>query len=166
MPKFRTQYDETYKASIFFTDIGDPDADDFNLVEHSMQQECDVNYIMSLYQKTGELHHVMEGAAQFGDFSDVLDYQEAQNRIIDAQNLFMELPSKVRDRFNNDPAQFLEFATDPSNIDEMRKLGLANPAAPENVEAAAEPKGGARTSSPSPSPAPSDSAPKSSEKKD
>ena len=39
--------------------------------------------------------------------------------------MFLDLPAKVRDRFKNDPGQFLEFATDPSNVDELVKMGLA-----------------------------------------
>jgi phage internal scaffolding protein len=49
------------------------------------------------------------------------------NFIIQAQEDFALLPANVRKRFNNDPGEFFEFATNPDNYDDMVKLGLANP---------------------------------------
>lgn len=46
------------------------------------------------------------------------------NQIVQAQDMFMSLPSKIRNRFGNDPSQFLDFVSDPLNKDEMRSLGL------------------------------------------
>lgn len=121
--KFRTQYDLNYNSRIFDTEVGE----DENLVQHHMQEECDVNVIMRRYQAIGELTHIYQMAGTYGDFSDVGDYKDGVERIMAADAMFMELPASVRDRFGNDPAQFVEFATDPSNIDEMRKMGLAPP---------------------------------------
>ena len=51
------------------------------------------------------------------------------NLIVQADQAFMELPADVRLRFNNDAGSFVDFASDPDNLDEMRELGLAiNPA--------------------------------------
>lgn len=36
----------------------------------------------------------------------------------------MDLPAKVRSRFENDPQKFLEFCSDPKNRDEAVSLGL------------------------------------------
>lgn len=38
---------------------------------------------------------------------------------------FMTLPASVRERFANDPGEFLKFAEDPANLDEMVDMGLA-----------------------------------------
>lgn len=142
LPRFRTQYDPDYKSEVFWTDAGE----DEGLVQQHMRDECDINIIMAKYKATGELTHVREGAAQFGDFSAVLDYQEAANRIIEADALFMELPASVRDRFTNDPGKFLDFATNPDNLEEMRSMGLAPPAPlppqPSLVKVVAEPDDG------------------------
>ncbi|MCL4147298.1 UNVERIFIED_CONTAM: hypothetical protein GTU68_015673 [Idotea baltica] len=62
---------------------------------------------------------------QYGDFSNLPDYQTAFNAVLDANASFNALPSAVRARFNNDPAQFVEFASDPSNSDVLVDLGLA-----------------------------------------
>ena len=40
---------------------------------------------------------------QFGDYSDMPSYQEAQNVIVAANNAFGHLSSKIRERFGNDP---------------------------------------------------------------
>lgn len=127
--RFRTQFDTDYNPDIFATDPGD----DEGLVQQHMAEECDVNAIMRKYQSTGSLTHVVDMVGAYGDFSDVTDYKSGLERIMAADDLFMELPAHVRDRFGNDPVQFLEFATNSENIDEMRKLGLAPmpPAPPE-----------------------------------
>lgn len=124
--RFRTQYDEDYKAEVFFTDPGE----DEGLVQQHMRDECDINIILARYQATGELTHIQQSAAQYGDFSEVLDFQSALHQIADAEAAFMELPAKIRDRFNNDPAQFINYATNPDNLEEMRELGLATPLPP------------------------------------
>lgn len=61
------------------------------------------------------------------DFVDHLSFQDAQNAVIAAKASFMQLDAKVRARFNNDPGAFVEFAVNPDNIEECRKLGLAPP---------------------------------------
>lgn len=124
--KFRTQF-TPYKAEIFYTDPGE----DEDLVQQHMRDECDVNVIMARYQKTGELTHLSALAGQYGDFSDVLDYRDGLERIMAADAAFMELPSSIRDRFNNDPAKFVDFCLDEGNIDELRKMGLAPNLPPE-----------------------------------
>ena len=45
--------------------------------------------------------------------------------VIRAAEAFAAMPADVRDRFQNDPGRFLEFANDASNYDEALKMGLA-----------------------------------------
>lgn len=122
--RFRTQYDSDYRSEIFWTDPGE----DEGLVQHHMTAETDVNNIMAKYQATGDISHLGEIAGSYGDFSDVYDYKSGLDRINAANEIFMELPSLIRDRFNNDPAKFVEFATNADNQEELRKMGLAPPA--------------------------------------
>lgn len=100
------------------------------MVQQSLKDETDINKIMAKYEKHGVLTHVMKYAGDYGDFSTVPDYREGLDRVIAAQNMFMELPAKIRDRFGNNPANFIEFATTEGNIDELRAMGLAPPAEP------------------------------------
>lgn len=53
------------------------------------------------------------------------DFQEAMQIVTAAQQHFDVLPSEIRKKFNNSPAEFLDFVHNPDNSDEMVKLGLA-----------------------------------------
>lgn len=107
------------------------------LTKQSMKSQCDVNLIMSKYHKTGLMNFVNTRQAEYMDV-DNLDFQTAMNMVIDAQNMFADMPAELRKRFSNDPQNFFEFVHDPENIEEMYKLGLAD--RPETaVEAPIEP---------------------------
>lgn len=123
--KFRTQYDDyTDKhAAMFAAEIGE----DEGLVQQHMRDDCDVNVIMRRYQQTGELTHISAMAGEYGDYSEVLDYQAGLEQIRLAEEMFMELPASVRDRFKNNPGEFIDFAQNPENLEEMRTMGLAPP---------------------------------------
>lgn len=96
------------------------------------RDECDVNRIMARYLETGILDGRDPASARFVDCTalQALDYQGAMNFIIDAQAVFSSLPSSIRSRFRNDPAELLAFVDNPANRDEAISLGLVpNPAA-------------------------------------
>lgn len=102
-----------------------------SLTHQSMAEQTDINYIMAKYEKSGVIQHLNRYQGQYGDFGDVPGYHEALQRVMDADDMFMSLPASIRDRFGNDPAKFIDFATDKSNLEEMRKMGLApQPSAP------------------------------------
>lgn len=100
-----------------------------SMTVQSEKNACDINVIVDRY-----LNHeipmvdpmkVRSGEPQFGDFSDIPDLQTAQNKLIEANEMFMELPAKVRKRFDNDPTLFVEFVQDyENNKDEMVELGI------------------------------------------
>lgn len=96
-----------------------------SLTKQSFTDECDINKIMRRAEQTGELPNMIKTDPQYGDFSDVGSYQEACNVVIRAQEQFAALNAHIRSRFANDPAQFLEFATNPANAAELIKMGLA-----------------------------------------
>lgn len=100
---------------------------DPTLTKQSFKDECDINNILKKYQKTGLLDHVNKYQGDYGDYIDAPSYQEAQNRILDAQYMFMSLPATVREKFKNDPGMFLDFVHDPKNEDAMVEMGLAKP---------------------------------------
>lgn len=99
--------------------------------KQSMKDECDINKIIPNYSKTGLITHVNTIQGHYGDFADVDEYQISLNNVLAAQDAFLELPAKIRARFANSPYEFVEFATNPDNLDEMRKMGLAPPAEPD-----------------------------------
>ncbi len=91
--------------------------------KQSFRDECDINYILRQFNVTGQLP-IGSVQPQYGDFSGITDYQSALNAVMAAQDSFLQLPAKVRARFDNDPALFVEFASDEANKDEMKALGL------------------------------------------
>lgn len=121
-----------------------------SLTKQSFKDECDINVLMRRYEKTGLVDHVNTHQGNYGDFINAPDFHSAMNQIMAAEDMFMSLPSRIRARFANDPAAFLEFAQDPSNAEEMQSLGLIPAPAPE------EPAGAASDAQPvsSPEPAP------------
>lgn len=86
--------------------------------------ECDINVLMRRYETTG----LMPGDASlmnYGDFTELPDFMTAMNTVARANEAFAALPATVRRRFGNDPGEFVEFVSNPENISEVRKLGLA-----------------------------------------
>lgn len=103
--------------------------------KQSFKDECDINIIMKKFKKvmhgTDYLNRYQGYAGgEFGDFSQVSDYRTALDQIAQARGVFDALPAKVRSRFQNDPAEFLDFVQNPANQDEMVYLGLATKRAP------------------------------------
>lgn len=98
--------------------------------QQHFKNECDINYIMRKYAKTGVLtdpNAINGSQPTFGDFSNLPDLQEAKQIVIDANLMFEGLNSKIRKRFGNDPIKLIEFLRDPENKEEAIKLGIVNP---------------------------------------
>ena len=118
--------------------------------KQSFLAECDINNIMAKYQKTGAIAHANRNAAHY-DFATSLDFTEAMRLVVTAQDMFDGLPSSIRTRFANDPAQFLDFVQDADNEKEMRKLGLIPEEQPPEV-----PSDEKKTDTPTATPPPED----------
>lgn len=88
-------------------------------------EQLDINWIVDNYMKSGLVPQI-QVPPLVGDFSEtVTDYQTALNLIVAADRAFMAQPAKIRNRFNNDPAEFVAFCSDPENAEELYKMGLA-----------------------------------------
>jgi phage internal scaffolding protein len=118
------------KVVKFKTPYGDRNRYGFETSGESMTQQshaaaADVRNIIKQYDRTGLIANVNKGIAQYGDYSEINEYQEALNMVIEANESFAQIPSHIRQQFNNDAGLFFEFATDPKNKEEMQKMGLA-----------------------------------------
>lgn len=100
-----------------------------SMTKQEFVRECDVNNVIKQYKSHGMLSHVNAKAAQgaYQDLPDSVDFQESLHTIMVAEQAFMTLPAKVRDRFGQDPAEFLAFLSNAENADEARKLGILKP---------------------------------------
>lgn len=111
------------------------------LTQQQHKDEVDVNKIMEKYVNRGVEPPFVSGG-RYGDFTDVVTYQEAMNKLLDIQERFEALPAPVRDRFQNDPEQLVAFVDDEKNREEAVKLGLiprkADPAATGQTESAGQ----------------------------
>lgn len=107
--------------------------------QQQYKASCDINNILKKYHRDGVISPDLlnKRHAVFGDVSNFGDFQESQNKILEAREAFMTLPAKLRARFDNDPAKCLDFATNPDNWDEMVKLGMVKPPNPEIPPASA-----------------------------
>lgn len=96
--------------------------------KRAMARETDVNYIMDRFQESGVITHRNQYEGTYGDYSNVPgDFHAAMNLVVNAQEMFMTVPSSIRSKFRNDPGAFLDFVNDPKNEDEMREMGLLRP---------------------------------------
>lgn len=119
-----------------------------SLTSQEHAEDADINVLMSRYIKTGVLPQFADRQPFYTDATELPSFMEMQNALISAEEAFMSLPAKVRDRFNNDPAKFVEFATDKENEQELKKMGLLSPEAVERLD-----KAEAAKAAPPPSPA-------------
>jgi len=117
----RAQYDE---RGVFASDLDFKDSP--SLTKQGDLKDCDINSIFKRYERTGQLPDLIAKDGRYGDFSAVPDYQAACDIVNRAREQFDALDVHVRNRFANDPVKFLEFVSDPKNIDEIEKMGLLN----------------------------------------
>lgn len=108
--------------------------------KQSFKEECDINTIMRKFQKTGMVDHFNKHQGQYGNFIAAEDYHTSLNILLEADEAFATVPAKIREKFSNDPAKFLEFVQNEKNHDSMIEMGLARPpAAPTAATQAPEP---------------------------
>lgn len=117
------------------------------LTKQSHRDETNINYIMAKYNKTGLLTFGSTHQPEYMAIKDT-DFQSAMNTVVRANEMFAELTSTLRKKFNNNPEEFFRYVHDPANLDEMYELGLAVRPPPPPDPAPAP------VTSPSPAPAP------------
>ncbi|WNK12396.1 MAG: internal scaffolding protein [Microvirus sp.] len=99
------------------------------------KEDADINTVVRRFGLTGELPSDLR-TPQYGDFTGITDYQTALNSIQAANEAFMQLPAKIRSRFEHDPAKYVDFCMNPENRKEGEELGIFN-----KIEVKTEPAG-------------------------
>lgn len=126
-----TIYKKDKNSGVFFPRISVRDSVSFvdspSLTEQHHADSVNINKLFSKYLKTGIMANQRSDSPPYRVIAEDFDFQEARNKLIDAQAAFDALPSNLRKRFSNDPSEFYNFVMDDSNIDEMKKLGLISP---------------------------------------
>jgi len=119
-PKINSLYDRQEPRQYAFTTVGE------SKTQLQFKEESDINNILAKYKQTGQISHINPHQPITGDFSNALDYQTALHKIKHAQDTFFSLPSKIRNKFSNDPSQLISYLEDKENHAEAIKLGLIN----------------------------------------
>ena len=111
---FRTAYSPPFDVSTSFS---------ASLTEQSHLESTDINKIFHASKHSPELL-IPEIPPTFGDFSNVADFTEMQNRVADAISGFEALPAETRAFFEHKPANLVEFMNDPANVQDAIDMGL------------------------------------------
>jgi len=94
--------------------------------KQAFKDQCDINFILARFTKTRVVEWLNSAQPQYGDVTG-FDFQHAMDLVVKAKQQFMDLPAKIRTQFDNDPAKFLDFVDDPTNVEQMRAMGLMKP---------------------------------------
>lgn len=97
--------------------------DEVPLTKQASKEECDINEILRRAGATGFLP-VNAGKPVYMDVVGLPDYHAYKNAIAEAEEKFMALPAKLRERFKNDPGALIDFVSDEKNRKEAEDLGL------------------------------------------
>lgn len=123
----RTEYNYDMNKATLETAVH---CQDETKTKQSMAEECDINVIWSRYVKTGELPLNNRKAPMYGDFTNIPTYQDALEAVREAGATFNMMPAEVRARFQNDPAEFVEYCSNEANREQLKLWGLTIPKTP------------------------------------
>jgi hypothetical protein len=101
-----------------------------SLTRQEFAEDSDINTIMRRFESNGGRFpgDVNPREPQYLDLTAMpSDLMGTMAMLSDAESAFMSLPAAVRREFDNDPLQFVDFASDPENVPQMRTWGLAPP---------------------------------------
>lgn len=103
-----------------------------SFVQQQFAEEVDINTIIRRFG-LGQAPAYVEGI--YGDFTGVTDFYSAREAVQRAERNFMQLPVEVREKFENDPGKFLEYAEAVPEENLLEYLGLRKLAPPPEVVA-------------------------------
>lgn len=95
-----------------------------DMAKQSFKDECDIRNITRRYKEGAMVTHLAKGVPNYADVSEAGDLRTILDRVRDASEWFGRLPARVRERFDNDPAAFIDAANDPLGQDLLEELGL------------------------------------------
>ncbi len=95
-----------------------------SMTQQSDQKQSDIHYIMKKFERTGVLEHNKQYEGTYADFASMPDFTKAHQMIADAKTMFETIPAKIREKHNNDPAQFLDWINNEKNREEILEAGF------------------------------------------
>lgn len=118
---FRSPYNFDTDVSSFASSIRLPEEGD--MTQQSFKDECDINHLVKAFGLGKPIPGAEIPAMDF-EIDRIIDYQTALNELRAADAAFLGLSSEVREFFENDPAQLLDFVHTPANREKAIELGL------------------------------------------
>lgn len=124
VPRLRT-FDDGLDA--FISDMSGYYSEEPSLTKQEFTQQCDPNFIVdrvSRGQDISMLTSIRE--PRYADITELpTDYHTALNVITKANQAFMSLDASLRAKFDNNPALFVDFVSNPENSQALIDMGLA-----------------------------------------
>lgn len=88
------------------------------------KDSSDINKINDQARKSGLVTNLNRHPAFFADVTGIPNYEDSLNLVVEANESFMMLDPRVRERFDNDPGKLLGFLSNPKNRAEAELLGI------------------------------------------
>lgn len=101
--------------------------------KQSFKEKVNINSIIARHRKTGMVDHLNSKTPFYGDVSNITDYKESVEKVLEANTLFKNMSSEIREKFKNDPSEMIQFLENPDNLEEAIKLKMVTKR-PEEVE--------------------------------
>lgn len=114
--KFHTRYNPAPSPSVV--------TGSESIVQQQWEPETKIDYLLRKYSSQGLNPYAPSMPEDFLDVSELGDFQEQQNKLLDAQDYFDSLPSNIRLQFQNNPSELISFLLNPKNQDKAIELGL------------------------------------------
>lgn len=112
-----------------------------SMTEQHHKDDVNILSIIKKYDKTGIINHTAKHAGTYSDMISAPDFQEAQYAIAQAETMFESIPARIRQEFDNDPANFLGFIQNPQNREAIEEYGFDTSHLPECVAPAEQGNG-------------------------
>lgn len=90
------------------------------MTKQEFKDDCDPTKILQKYQRTGIIEHANQYEPVFGDQSS-MTYHEAKELTANSESMFQDLPSSVRKEFNHDVGAYLDYISNPDNVESAKK---------------------------------------------
>ena len=92
------------------------------LTKQGFKDSTDINKIFAKAANGQTISHLAKYEGVYGDFSDIGDLLESNERLQKGMTIFQELPSEVRNEFKNDAGAFFKFVNDPANVNRLAEV--------------------------------------------
>lgn len=99
--------------------------EDPSMTEQSEAHMADIRWILGRYEATGVLTSMAKVDLAYRDVSEFTDFADLMQQAKNAEVAFMRLPSKVREVFEHDVANWLDAAHDAEKLEALKPRLIA-----------------------------------------